>query len=107
MATFEGTSRGGREIRAMRYFSRVAVDNFPRKSARKVGEGPTMANHVDCAPRRRRRPGYFFGGVDCRYGQKTSAPETSGRSAGSGDARRIFTWRYFPSQATCKPFAAK
>ena len=72
MATYEETNRSGRKICAMRHFSRVAMDNSPRELTWQADQEPIMANQMDHAPRWHCRLGYFPGGADLPYGEKTN-----------------------------------
>ena len=50
MATYEETTRGGRNICAMRHFDSVAMDNYPGEVAWQTEEEPILANQVDYVP---------------------------------------------------------
>ena len=71
MATYEETTRSVRAICTMCYFGKVAMDISPWESTCRAGKEPVMANQLDHAPRWQCRLGYFPGGVDRPYGQKT------------------------------------
>ena len=73
MDSYAKTTRSGRNTRAMRHVSRVATDNFPRKSTWPAEPKPMMATQVDCAPRRQCRLGYFSGGVGRPYRKKLTS----------------------------------
>ena len=106
IAPFEGTNRSGWEICTMRHFGRVAMGNSPRELTWQADQEPIMANQMDHAPRRHCRLGYFPGGADLPYGEKTNYREASERSAALRDSPRIFK-RYLPSQAERRPRATE
>ena len=85
MATYEETTRSGRQICTPRYFGRAAMDNPPRGSTSQAEGDSIMANQVGHAPRWQCRLGYFSGGVGCPNVKKTNARETSERSAALGE----------------------
>ena len=72
MASFGETTRGGRQIRTMRYFCSVAVNICPQELTCRADKKPIMANHVGRAPRWQCRLGNFPDGVDRPYGNETN-----------------------------------
>ena len=81
MDSYAKTTRSGRNTRAMRHVSRVATDNFPRKSTWPAETKPMMAKQVDCAPRWHCRLGYFPAELAAHTEKKTNERENSERSA--------------------------
>ena len=103
MDSYAKTTRSGRNTRAMRHVSRVATDNFPRKSTWPAETKPMMAKQVDCAPRWQCRLGYFSGGVGRPYRKKTNERENSERSADSAELPLSFGRWPFPHSVDTQP----
>ena len=91
----------------MRYFERVAMDNFLRELTCRGEKEPIMASQLDHAPRRQCRLGHFSGGVDRKYGETTDGLETSEIGAVLGKSSRGFSRRNSATQADRKPRGAK
>ena len=107
MATYEDTSRSGREICTMRYLGRVAMGNFSGVLTCCLVKEPIMASQLVHAPRRQCRFGHFSGGVDQTYGETTHGLETSESGAVVGKSPREFPRRNSPTQADRKLGEAK